>query len=335
MFEPVSRGASQDTFRQHSVVASKFLDSYSMFDWGRMPDGIPNRGKFQSYIQAFIHSKISSVEEWKNFLRSMDALALRKNAPAASHFNELADSFPIKSSDLGIISEANFHSGNFENSKLTSKMIQSGEQCYLLSESFLEEKITSVSVMGKSVLDFSAWKKLNGRKCLPFEFDCEFDGEFPKVTLRCDQNSLSTEITLTEASLITELSAKSLEEVILKAVWIAGFTQYQMKKVSPEQLKKSIRIRMGMNQMDSNVEFVFLGVMISFTEIEAQLQKYYSSTVWGKTVLEIQTQARSKGFADWKRYCSEPAPWLDSELKNSFSNQYQKLILGISTCLSE
>jgi len=338
MLEPVSRHANQDVFGFHSIVASKFLDSYSVFDWGRMPDSIPHRGMFQTFSQALINFKISSEEEWKNFLRSPDALAMRKMTPvsSAAHFNELADYFPMKTSDLGLISEANFNLEKMETMSLTSEMIKNSEHCYLLAESYPEEKIATVTIMGKAVCDFKLWKSKKTPKALPFEIDCEFLEDFPQITLRCSQNSFLSEVSLTEALLITELTPQQLQEVILRAVWIAGFTQFQFKTVSPATEKKNIRIRMGMNQANADVtEFVFLGVHIEFSEMEAELQKYYSSTLWGKIVMELQQKARAKGYTDWKRYCSEPAPWLDPVLKNNFSNQYQKKILGIASCLSE
>ena len=338
MLEPVSRNTIQDVFGFHSVVASKFLDSYSVFDWGRMPDSIPHRGKFQTFTQALINLKVSSVEEWKKFLRSPDAWALRKAAPvsAAAHFNELADFFPMKTSHRGLISETNFNLGKMETLPLTTEMIQSSEPCYLLAERYAEEKIVPATVMGKTVWNFDAWKNKQGPKTLPFEFDCEFIEDFPKVTLRCLQNTFSTEISLTEALLITEFSPEQLQEVILRAVWIAGFTHFHLKTVTPIKVKKSIRIHMGMNKSHATeIEFVFLGTTIEFSEIETELQKYYSSTLWGKIVIELQEKARAKGYTDWKRYCSEPAPWLDPQLKTNFSKQYQKMILGIASCLSE
>ena len=335
MFEPVSRGVSQDVFRHHSVLASKFLDSYSMFDWGRMPDGIPHRGKFQFLMQAYLNLKMSSVEEWKNFLRSPDALALRKKAPAAAHFNELADYFPMKSSDLGIINESNFVAGKVESSKLTLEMIQSGEPHYLLNDSYPEVKPSLKSVLGNIVWDFTEWKKKSGPKALPFEFECDFISDFPNITLHCEQNAFSTVVSFTEALLITEIPAEKLEEAILRAAWIAGFVQFQMKRINTSDDQKKIRIKMGIVFTESSVDFVFLGTTVEFSDIAEELQKYYGSTVWGKVVNDLRQKAQVRGYTDWKKFCSEPAPWLDRKLKEQFSNQYQKMISGITTCLSE
>jgi len=339
MSDLVYRNVTQDAFGFNEAVASKYLDSFSVFDWGRMPDAIPNRGRFQSFMQAFVNLKISSSEEWLKFLRSPDALAFRKsasnviqNGAVSAQLNELADSFPMKSSDLGIISEENFKAGTMDRLNLTSEVIQKGESCYLLNESFPEEKVIAVSLMGKTAWDFSAWKNNSGSKALPFEFDCLFTEEFPTVTLRCPQKTISDEVSMTEALLITDLGATQLQEVTLRSAWIAAFIQFQLKSITPIGEKKTIRIRMGFSR-DS--EFVFLGSSLEFFEIEAELRKYYANTVWGKTVNQLQQQARSRGSLDWKRQCTEPAPWLDQQMKNNLSLHYQKMISGIAACLSE
>ena len=343
MFEPVSRLVTHDVFEHQSAFASKFLDSFSVLDWGRMPDAIPYRGKFQLLQQAFIDLKITSAEEWQNFLRSSDALAFRKAATAVlqsgvvtAHLNELADSFPMKCSGLGMITEDGL---KVELTELIQKteIIQKNESYYLLNEAYPETKITSSTVMGKTVWDFSDWKNETGPKAFPFEFDCEFIEDFPRIILRCPQKTLSTEISISEAMLITELPAALLEEVILKAAWIAAFTQFQLKDVSSNLERKVFRIRMGMMSFPTSTvsPFVFLGSSVELVELEAELKKYYSSTVWGKTVLELQLQARARGITEWKRLCTEPAPWLDPQLKTNFSLQYQKMISGITACLSE
>jgi len=290
---------------------------------------------------------VTSKGEWLNFLRSSDALAFRKSASSVlksgmvtATLNDLADYFPMKSSGLGLILEEKFDSADLEvlrNAplKLSSSIAKNTEPYFLLSEAYEEEKISSSSLMGKTVWTFSDWKKKSGPKAMPFEFECEFLEDFPRITLRCPQKILSTEVTLSEALLITELSADQLEEVILRAAWIAAFARYQLKSASSNREKMIFRIRMGINSAFEPSPFVFLGLSMDLLEIESELKNYYLGTLWGKTVVEIQNQARERGMMEWKRYCTEPAPWLDPKLKAGFSQQYQKMILGITSCLSE
>jgi hypothetical protein len=345
MFEPISRNVHQDVFEFHSVVAKKFLDSFSVFDWGRMPDGIPQRGRLFAFLEAYLHLRISSPDEWSKYFRSPEAHAFRKSATAVlksgkvtANLNEVAEVFPMKTGDLGLIRESSFKAGILDPLPLTTEVVNSDERVYLLGENYPEEKISPVTVMGKSLWDFAPWKKKAGKKALPFEIECSFEsGDFPEVEFKCPQKTIASEVSYTEALLITEFTPEKLQELILRAAWIAGFIQYQIRSISPVHERKTISIRMGVDasQDPSSAELVYLGANIEFTELETELKRYYSSTVWGKVVADLQQQAKAKGLMDWKRHCSEPAPWLDSKLKAQFTSHYQKMISGIASCLSE
>ncbi len=344
MFEPISRSSNQDVFGFHSVVARKYLDSFSVFDWGRMPDGIPHRGRLHAFIEAFINLKNASKDEWAKYFRSPEAHAFRKsastvlkNGKVTANLNEVAECFPMRNSDLGVLSESSFKAGVMDPVPLNSEVMNRDERYYLLNEFYHEEKINPVTVMGKPLWDFSSWRMKEGKKALPFDIECSFgSGDFPEVEFKCVQKTIAPEVSYTEALLITGLSPEKLQELILRASWIAGFIQYQLMVISPIHERKTIRIRMGLDTASNpEVEFVYLGCSIDFIELESDLHRYYSSTVWGKVVSELQQQAKSKGIVDWKRNCSEPAPWLDSKIKGGFSTQYQKMISGIASCLSE
>jgi hypothetical protein len=345
MLEPLSRSTSQDVFGFHSVVARKFLDSFSIFDWGRMPDSIPNRGRFNAFLEAFINLRIASKDEWTKYFRSPEAHAFRKSATSVlksgkvtANLKEVAEVFPMQTSDRGLIRESSFKAGVMDPLQLTSEVLANDERFYLLSDPYPEEKILPITVMGKPLWDFSVWKKNPGKKALPFEIECSFEsGEFPEVTFKCPQKTISPEVSYTEALLITGLTPEKLQELILRSAWISGMIQYQLRTVHPVQDRKVIRIRMGMDTSvdPSTVEFVYLGSSIEFCNLEEELQRYYSTTVWGRVIQDIRQQAREKGIVDWKRSCSEPAPWLDSKLKAEFSSRYQQMISGIASCLSE
>lgn len=345
MFEPLSRSTNQDVFGFHSVVARKYLDSFSVFDWGRMPDGIPHRGRLHAFIEAFVNLKIVSKDEWTCYFRSPEAHAFRKAATAilksgkvTASLNEVAEVFPMKTSDLGMIRESSFKAGIMDPVPLSTGVLASDERYYLLSEPYPEEKIQPVNVMGKPLWDFSVWKKNPGKKALPFEIECSFEsGDFPEVSFQCPQKTIAPEVSYTEALLMTGLTPEKLQELILRSAWISGFIQYQFRTIHPIQDRKKIRIRMGIDTAvdPSLVEFVYLGSVIEFCGYEEELKRHYSTTVWGKVVQDLRQQAREKGVVEWKRNCSEPAPWLDSKMKAEFSSRYQQMISGIASCLSE
>ncbi|MCB9475872.1 MAG: hypothetical protein H6684_15100 [Deltaproteobacteria bacterium] len=97
---PVIHVGSTKNLRQVKKVTAKnpgvfwfeFTDDYSVFDYGKMPDTIPNKGAAAAMMTAHLFEKISAPATWKAFVKN-DVLAKVKDKALRA---ELADSPVLK-----------------------------------------------------------------------------------------------------------------------------------------------------------------------------------------------------------------------------------------------
>jgi phosphoribosylamine---glycine ligase len=72
---------------KQSEIASAlfcFTNSFSVFDWGKMPDQLPGKGAALAVLGAHFFEELEKPETWKSFSRTSEALALRKGVSALS-----------------------------------------------------------------------------------------------------------------------------------------------------------------------------------------------------------------------------------------------------------
>ncbi len=189
------------------AVVHKFNDSFSVLNWGKMPETLTDRGRASAFVFSLLNQKFSSTDSWKAFLRSPEALAFRKAGASVSQggsvssmLNELVERLPIRSNFVGVMDETRFK--NLDQKKpVTGATFISGSveeqglsplpMLYPVCEYFAEEKIPHSMVMGRAVWDFSFWKNLKSPKMLPFEIHCHFVlNEESLKTLKVDSVSI-------------------------------------------------------------------------------------------------------------------------------------------------
>lgn len=85
---------SQESFQS---VVFQYSDAFSVFDWGRMPDDIPDKGKALAVMTAAIFEKLQDPKTWLEFSRSKTAFEIRKGitdldlSDKEAKFNTLMD----------------------------------------------------------------------------------------------------------------------------------------------------------------------------------------------------------------------------------------------------
>ena len=102
---PIETGRDDDT----RCVVFDYTDSYSVFDWGRMPDPIVRKGSALALIAASWFERIEKAETWKEYSRTPEAMALRKGNRFGAVFNEIGEELQrqgIRTHYLGVLPEA-------------------------------------------------------------------------------------------------------------------------------------------------------------------------------------------------------------------------------------
>jgi hypothetical protein len=74
------------------ACCDRYLDSYSIFDWGRMPDSILGKGAAAAVIGDWLLSRMECAASWVEFSKGVHALLLRKGNRFGSVFNEVGES---------------------------------------------------------------------------------------------------------------------------------------------------------------------------------------------------------------------------------------------------
>jgi phosphoribosylamine---glycine ligase len=61
-------------------IVFEFTDDFSVFDWGKMPDPIPGKGRALLGLAAHLFRELAHPNSWKNFFRSTNAVTLLENS---------------------------------------------------------------------------------------------------------------------------------------------------------------------------------------------------------------------------------------------------------------
>jgi len=378
MLDPFLRSVTKDSYgpvpshsKTHAQVAvHRFHDAFSVFHWGKMPDVLQGRGQLNALVFSFLNSQVQSEAAWKEFLRSPDALTFRKAASSipqsgnvSSMLNELAETFPVRSNYLGCVDEgvfqnmrtdqaidaSAFFSGDWSEALKTA--LEPKSALYPVCGFDQEEKVPVSSVMGRTVWDYSYWKKQTVRRVLPFEFRCHFsltesalgalnphslalpktasistlkagsDWDFPLIELVLTQDPHLRRIDFSEALWITGFSPEQLQKNILTAAWTAAFVRARAQKAKLKLRSVALRFTSDSVLYDSlsldDLDFD------GFHHDEAL--NFYRKTSWFEALEHAKKHFEASGLPEWKRLCVEPAPWLDPKIKQDWERDLPEL----------
>lgn len=193
MLDSFMRHVTKDSFGPVSMeghegaplILHKFHDSFSILNWGRMPDLLQGRGRLASRFFSVLNDRYRDPESWKTFLRSPEALTFRKaggslsqGGGASSVLNALADTLPLRSNYLGSVRETVFReldpSRPLARTDLIPPEAEGQESGLPLCEHFPEIKGGQSLILGRAVCDFRNWRSATGAKLLPFEIENHF-----------------------------------------------------------------------------------------------------------------------------------------------------------------
>ena len=348
------RVADQDGQAQDAIFF-QYSDAFSVFDWGRMPDGLPRKGEALAVMAAHFFEALGRAETWREFSKTPQALGLRKANRFGSAFNEWGEKLQrdgLRTHYLGVVAREEV-CGLAEARDAVSRIA-------VRQVSAVRPEIRTV--LGRQVPDYTQTRASPAPRLVPLEVVFRFAApegsslyervgrdpdylaslgypgveltpaarfEFPILELFTKLESSDRPVTLTEGLALAGLEASQLEAVLLKTAWVAGYLKAAMS-------------RHGLELADGKLEWavdadgeIFLVDAIGPDELRIlrdgqQLSKeflrtHYRSTDWYSQVKQAKSAAEKAGIAEWKKGVSIPPPALDPDLRELGSQVYLAL----------
>jgi len=322
----------------------EYTDSYSVFDWGKMPDALGHKGQALAVLAAHWFEKLGSAETWKEFSRSNEALSLRKGSRFGALFNEIGEQLQaqgLKTHYLGVLPEAADVSKKIQAQPLSSV---TAPVRHMIVQQVAVVRPSLTTVLGRSLPDYHPTRNSPAPRLIPlevvFRFSCpegssllervkrdpdylasigfsEWAGqnwEFPVIELFTKLESTDRPVALSEALAISGLSAPQLQDMLLKTAWVAGFLKWLCAKEGLELADGKVEWALTENGECMLVDAIGpdeLRLVYRGHSGEVQLSKeflrsFYRASKWYSDV----KSAKTRGKTDWKKHVSTPPPAL-------------------------
>lgn len=262
---------SAETNQATSALIFDYTDAYSVFDWGRMPDQLPNKGQALSVIAAHWFEKLSKPETWKEYSRNPLATALRKGNRFGAIFNEIGEELQrsgLKTHYLGLLSEAQSANQMVPGAMkplATHELTQPSKHLAVAQVAVVKPEIHQV--LGRQIPDYSLLREARAPKLVPlevvFRFSCPEGSsllertardpdymssigfshlkvgpgekwDFPVLELFTKLESTDRPLTLTEALSLSGLTGAQMEKLLLRTAWIAGWLKSECARAGLE-----------------------------------------------------------------------------------------------------
>jgi phosphoribosylaminoimidazole-succinocarboxamide synthase len=343
---------------QAGSLLFQFTDDYSIFDWGKMPDTIENKGKALVLYGAFLFERLAQASFWnelpgaladgalplcpeflRGFLDSKMLKSLRKDG-LASHFQGLVDA---EGRRLGIKQAAALQHDVYM--QVCKAVVQEPEDFTVLNQSIFHypRADTSVSTrlvplevvfrfgmpLGSSLTSRlkrdPSYAKVLGLKSVPQEGEM-FDRPVLEFFTKLEPKDRL--LTLQEALLISGLSKEQFSDLVERAQLIALACFY-------------IFSRSGIELWDGKFEFVLhngallladsigpdeLRLLYRGTQLSKEMiRQVYRGSGWEKALKEAQALAREQGRSDWKAICKNELNCQPQPLKEDLKAVLNKL----------
>ncbi|MEK6579868.1 MAG: phosphoribosylaminoimidazolesuccinocarboxamide synthase, partial [Bdellovibrionota bacterium] len=158
------------TVGSDSCLVFDYTDAYSVFDWGRMPDLLPNKGEALATLAGCWLEKLEKSETWQAFSKSSVALQLRKANRFGSAFIEAGEALQqtgLRTHYRGMLSSG-------EKPKSVSQLTVASQQFAVLQVSAVRPK--SEIILGRTVPNYLSTRSSPAPRLIPlevvFRFSC-------------------------------------------------------------------------------------------------------------------------------------------------------------------
>jgi phosphoribosylaminoimidazole-succinocarboxamide synthase len=330
----------------------EFTDDYSVFDWGKMPDTVANKGKALLAIGAFFFEHLADNKNWlklsaSKYLSRFDSDWLKKklNGPVFQelttngirhHFQGLvsAQGKPLKISDL----ETN--------------------NAYMSVIKAVVERPEPVNLLGQTVFNYQ--HQTEDCRLVPLEVVFRFGmpqgsslksrlEKNPNYASQLGLNSIPKEGEWFERPVLefyTKLEPKDRLLSIQEALLISGLSPQRFEELAELAYATALAIYhhfadCGIELWDGKFEFLedhnglMLGDSIGPDELrlvfaghnlsKEMIRQFYRDTPWQLSIERAQKIAAQRASLDWQTICIEELKQTPNVLSKSFKEVVDKL----------
>ena len=342
----------------------EFSDDYSVFDWGKMPDTIKNKGRALAIFGAYFFESLRAPEFWQKLLKRPELGVFDEN-----FLNKLASGKAIK--------DLQKHGLQSHYRRLVRK---NGESIDLATAASIHEPIY-MEVMKAAVLRPVPSVILNQNvfsypiadvqqtRLIPLEVVFRFgmpEGSSLKSRLQKDPDYAFTLgldsvpqpgkwFSRPVLEFYTKLEPKDRLLSIQEALLISGLTAFQMQELSDHAFLLSLALyaifsEQGIELWDGKFEFVLNDGLITLADSigpdelrllykethlsKEMIRQVYRGSAWETSLKTAQKLARERASLEWKDICknelkSEPEKF-SADVKYVIDKLYPVLVNKLS-----
>ncbi|MBI3535734.1 MAG: hypothetical protein HY072_09660 [Deltaproteobacteria bacterium] len=331
----------------------EYTDDFSVFDWGKMPNPIPQKGHALAILAAWFFEKLNTPGNWKNFFQTQTAKLLIEHSPFQPELKKEISALKTK----GL---RNHYLGVLQNTKsiLLDKLITPTRS--IIVESVEVKRPAHGVLLGRTLYDYSQTQETGKPKLIPlevvFRFGCpegssllerlnknpcffEESGfpnykpnehwSFPFLELFTKLESKDRPLYLSEALAISGLSIKQLKDIFIKTSLVAGFLKEEFLSLGLELMDGKLEWATDHNQKLMLVDAVGideLRILKDGTQLSKEfLRVFYRQTQWFQNLQIAKQEAIKQGQANWKKLVSLKPPELPHDKLELASQIYQVL----------
>ena len=299
-----SAGATSDP---NENLVFEFTDDYSVFDWGKMPDKIPNKGEALALLTASIYKRLEDPAEWQRFAKGFNSV------PACLQERGLLTH--LKGFDQGrnlLVQKINIHR--------PQKMTEKGREYYIYPQKLKPPYLIPLEVVFR--FEVGAGSSLTKRHP-EYKSGHRFHSPYVEMFTKLEEKDrpLSEE----EAMKLSGLADEKYQEVRNKTALVAEILKFWFGE------KNIILIdgKLEWGQTENGEIMLVDGIGPDEMRLEQNqvqlskevLREFYRKTAW----FEQLEHAKDHNITNWKSQISEPPP-LPAQLKSLVSEMYQALV---------
>ncbi len=299
-----------------------FSDRYSVFDWGQMPDTIPNKGAALCVMGAFFFEQAEKNNGSNTHYRGLITEDGKRIAT-----KELSQ--PLTTMEVNLV-------------RVLRPTFADGKYDYSIFHPALKNFLVPLETIYRNSLPegSSVFGRLEKGELKPNDLGLDHypkPGEIlPKVML-----DVSTKLEQRDRYISWE-----------EAKIIAGLENNDVHDIKTDLLDSEMMIRnevekIGLKNEDGKLEFAYnaagslmiVDVMGTLDECrftyngfhvcKEVARNFYRPTEWYQKLKNAKEIATQKGIKEWKQFCDVQPPALDPQLKNNISQMYMSVANGL------
>ena len=351
-----------------------FTDDYSVFDWGKMPDTIGNKGRALTLMGAFFFSELAKPEFWKDlqnskFLQKFDADFLKerfKNNFYNSPWGLTTHGLP---SHYAGLTDAQGQSLSMDDAiKSSGKLLMEVDKAHVF-------RPTDSKILNQNLFFYPAVPQVKQIRLIPLEIVFRFGmpgGSSLEERLKKDDTYAQT-LGLKKMpesnqwfdrpviEFFTKLEPKDRFLSYQEAVVLSQLGKATFEKATEMALDVALALhdifgKHGMELWDGKIELLEeqdgegnarvlladsvgpdeLRVLVDGQQLSKEmLRQFYRGSQWESALKKAQTLAKQKATLDWKSICENELGQSPEPLPADFKQHVDNLYCMLTNTLME